>query len=243
MQPTATIPQNGSALPQTPVNEYGLEGGLTVRDKTDGIAKVSLDREMTETHSKPVYRLTIHNKKLILPIASHPSDGEFLLANSRKITIKALESLFKISEVDAKGKNVFYVDTSNDVEGVAYDTYNYIPEEITEEEARKKFAHLLKENPNFAPDRAAYNRHGVCLFGINYSETDFAVDYAFYWANPSEERVRKITCSEITRYRDGGTSIAKGAGSDSFINFRYLVDGKRYFINGEPANAIKMGKY
>lgn len=227
--------QGPANIPQVQVNEYKLDGGATVRDKTNGVARVSFCEDLTKELGQSAYRLLINDKKLIYPIYSRPSDGELIFVGSKKITIKATDTLFKISEVDSSSRNVFYVDTTNDVKGVAYDTYNYIPKDITEEEAKLKFRHLKEEYPDFKADIVAYNRHGVGVFGFEDSK-----GYVLYWANPSEEKVQPIECAEAVRYRDGGTSIAKS--NDGFVNFRYLAQDGNCYINAELATRIGIGR-
>jgi len=60
--------------------------------------------------------------------------------------------------------------------------------DIAKEYAKSKIAHFKKEHPNVEPDIAVYNRHGVGVFGYDKTSSKSV----FYWASPSEEKVKKI---------------------------------------------------
>ncbi len=213
---------------QSTINEYKLEGGLTVRDKTHGIACVRFSEEQTRRQQCAAYEIFINGKKIIFPTCSEPSASRVFFNGSLKITLKVKDDgLVKISEVDATGKTAYYVNTKSCVNGIAYDTYSYIPKELNLEEASLKITNLPS---TFKPDQAIYNRHGVAMFGWEDNR------YALYWASPHEPQVKKME-ADCTRYRDGGTSFAKS--NDGAVNFQYLLGGNS-FLNAELATRIPL---
>jgi hypothetical protein len=218
-----------------PKNEYTLEGGVTVCDRTNGIGKVIFSLAATEKYKASAYEIFINGKKLILPTCSNPtSEAKLLFVGSLKITFKPKKEFIKICEVDEFNKTVYYVDPSISIDGVAYDAYSYMPLEISMEEAALKIQNIKTDFPNFIGDIAVYNRHGVAVFGWDKNVNN----YALCWANPSEEKVQMRECF-CERYRDGGTSTAKS--KDGKANFRYLF-GKGHYLNAETATTISLTK-
>lgn len=221
-----------TSLAQNPqINEYSLKGGVTIRDKTNGIAKAIFSEELAKLYQKPAYQIFINNKKIIFPTFSNPlTDPDLTFTSSLRITFKLQDAFIKIIEVDETSKNVFYVDPRKAVfQDSAYDVYTYIPKELTFHEASKKIQNL-SEFKKFKPDMAAYNRHGVVVFGCEDGQ-----GYTIYWANPHEEKVKKIENATCMRYRDGGTSVAKS--NDGTVHFRYLIN-KGFYLNAELATRI-----
>ncbi len=230
MQVTTTGLIN-SALP---INEYTLEGGVTIRDKTNGIGKAIFSSELTNLYRRPTYKILINNKQLISPTCSNPSSNLYLIfAGSLKITFKHKNELIKITEVDAKSKTILYVDPKKDVKGTAYDAYFHMPMEISLENAIQKIQNIKTDFTNFKGEVAIYNRHGVAVFGWDNQ----IQNYALYWANPSEEKVKKIECFSCTRLQDRETYSAKSL--DGNVNFRYL-HGHPPYLNAELAVEIPL---
>lgn len=211
--------------------EYRLEGGVTVRDKTNGVATAFFLINLTAKDRPPAYRVYVHHKKLIFPICSDPSSNPGLsFRGSKQILFEPKGPFIEITEIDDRGPTVLYVDPRRrDV--AYYDVYPYVPRELALEEAARKIPNR-SEFGDFQPDMAAYNRHGVAVFGCEQNK-----GYALYWANPYEGTVKKMETIQCERYRDGGTSIAKS--KDGFVNFRYL-SGKGFYLNAEPATKIEL---
>lgn len=214
--------------------DYGLEGGAVVCDKTNGIGKVIFEDGCISEKNKSTYQVFINDKKIIRPTCSNPSSKECIIfRNSLKFSFKWKDGFIKITEKDAQSKTIFYVDPKKDVDGIAYDAYSYIPKEISLEDAKQKIQNIKADFPDFTGDIAIYNRHGVAVFGWDKN----IKNYALYWANPYEEKVKPMTTSECQRFRDGGTSFAKS--TDGNVNFRYS-HGKGSFLNAEAAVRIDL---
>lgn|GEM_PF-6501978 len=217
------------------VQEYFLEGGVKIRDKTQGMGKAILSAELTDRHQTPVYHVLIHGKKLIFPTCPYPSSGESVaFMGSRKITFKQENGLIKIKEeVDESFKRVLYVNPKKVVDKVAYDAYSYPPMKISLESAMRKIQYINTDFPNFKEHLAAYNCHGVAVFGWDKDTQN----YALYWANPHEEKVKKMECSVCESYPNDGSSLAKS--KDGSVNFRYLDDTYCFYLNSKMAKAIR----
>lgn len=224
MQPLST----SSITVKPQCNEYQLKGEVTIRDKTNGMAKVIFSEELTKQYKKSAFEVFINNKKLIFPAFSNPSSApRIFFTDSLTITLKLKDGFVKISEVDEKSaKTVFYVNTERCVGDIAYDTYTYIPKEVTLEEASMKMQNL--SDVKFEPIMAIYNRHGVAVFGIENEK------YALYWANPHEEKVKKMEMEPCERTRNGSTIFAKSR--DGAVDFRHTFAGDD--LNGEKATVI-----
>jgi len=226
-------PTTLNTIPQ--INEYNLEGGVVIRDKTNGIGKAIFSSELTEKHKTSVYQVFINNKKLVYPTCSDPgSSMNILFGGSLNITFKQKGEFIKITEKDESSKSVFYVDFNKPINKIAYAAYTYIPKEITEEDAMQKVESLRRDFPNFEGEIAIYNRHGVAVFGCDGN------NYALYWAGPHQDKITKIECSICARYRDGGTSIAKS--KDESVHFQYFFDDFSYYLNAETAKHISLAK-
>lgn len=216
----------GPITSKAQVNEYRLEGGATVRDKTNGMARAIFSAELTSRYQKSAYEIFINNKQLIAPSRT----DHLICAGCASITFKLKDLFIKITEVevDEKSKSVLYVDSRKCINGAGYVAYSYIPKELTLEEAYKKIQNL-SEFSDFKPDIAVYNSHGVAVFGWENHQ-----GYALYWSRPDEENVKKIQ-AQCSRYSDGGSSIAKS--NDGAVNFCFSF-GVGYSLNAEPATKI-----
>ena len=64
------VQSNRSSIPTL---EYSLEGGVSVRDKTNGIAKIVYSKELTEKRGRPIYDIFINNRPSV-------SNGDYLNA-------------------------------------------------------------------------------------------------------------------------------------------------------------------
>lgn len=219
------------------VQEYKInEGKLTVFDKTKGVATVVFSGDtIGNTPNYPTYKVFVNKAKLVWWMCSNPKDDVGLtFRKSLSFTLSFENGWVKIEEQDPLSKGVFYVDPNNSIQGIAYGAYDYLPKEISKEEAMKKIENLGWDYPSFDPYVMLYNRHGVALFG--WDERDER--YTLCWANPSEDKVKKMETSQCSRYRDGGTSIAQS--KEGSVDFRYLY-GQESYLNGELAkiNVIK----
>ncbi len=213
-----------------------LDGGAKFYDKTSGVAQVVFSKSLSDKHKQSTYEVSINKKKLILPITAVANVGLVSLVLFGSTTIKVKnkgDGLFKITKVDSKGKNKFYVDTRNVVDDIAHYVYNYVPKVVSLEEAKAKFAHLQSEFPKFKGDRIAFNRHGVGVFGFTPGK-----GYDFFWAKPSDEKVGWVDCFYKCRNGDGGSSYA--VSREGFVHFHYKAHDDTYFINAEPAVEIVM---
>lgn len=208
--------------------ETVLEGGAIFQDKTNGIAQAVF---LPEESKRSLYKLTINDKHLIFP-NSDPSREFVIFRGSQTITFAKKSDLIKLIEVDETTKSVFFIDPRTPVKDIAYLLCSYKPKETSLEEATDKIQLLKSEFPNFKIHIATYNRHGVAAFGYEAGK-----GYSFYWANPQEEKLKKID-AECCKYRDGGSSTAKSR--NNTINFSYFVDKGVPCLNKEPANAIDL---
>lgn len=217
-----------------PANIYTLEGGATVCDKTKGIGKAVFSQILTEKKKKSTYQVLINGKKLVFPA----SEIGLVFVRSQKITIERENEFIKITEEDAKATTtILYVDPRKDLDGVGYDAYSYMPREVSREEAMQKIQNIKTDFPDFKGYRAAYNRHGVGIFGWEKTQSG----YAFYWASPSEEKVHMVECPPFigcSYHRDGGSCLAKS--KDGNVNFQYKVDSDKHYLNGELATPISL---
>lgn len=217
----------------TQMKEYKLKGGVTIHDKTEGIAKAVFSPELSLKSREPAYEIFIYKKKLALPIWSCPLlDRNVVFTGSKSIAFKQKDAFIKFIEVDSEGRRtVLYVDPKKPIEGKAYYVYSYFPREMELGEAIQKVKDLETNFPDFKSDIAIYNRHGVAVFGWNVKDQTLAL----YWASPCQKKLEKIPCSTFEQKRDGGTSIAKS--EDGCVHFRYLF-GKGQYLNGESATRI-----
>jgi len=225
---------NAEPAEEIDFEKFSQEGGALVADRTGGKAKAVYLEKKSLKQGKPVYRIQINDKFLIFPVASKPKQDPFLLMGSRQITFLEVNGFIEVREIDRNGQHIYYVDPEKDVQGIAYDAYNYLPKEMSEEEAREKIGLVHWRSPDFEAELAAYNRHGTAVFGFD----EKAEDYKLFYAQPDEEEVQEVPCDIIERYRDGGTSIAKS--ENGFVNFRYNASNGSFYLNAEPAELIKL---
>lgn len=198
------------------VREYQLPEGCAVVDKTGGVAKVRFDKD--------VFIVTFHDK----PLLYSGIKAGCVFGGSQKFVFDSEEGIFKIEETDAEGVHTSYVE-----EGEKYCAiYNYAPASFTDEKIQALIARLKSEAPDFKPDLAAHNRHGLGLFGM----CEKLIGYSFYWARPGSDQLVPVQCENIGRFRDGGTSYAQGL----FIKFNYEFKDQKCYLNGEPATRISL---
>lgn len=177
----------------------------------------------------------IDDKQLILPISNREKIYKFSLNNSIYLELsKISDSILKLHEIDDNSSFDYYINIFNTVYNLYYDSYNYLPMDLSEEEVKKKLV-SLKEILDFKPDIICYNKHGLGVFGFDDK------DYVFYYASPTDSNLNKLKTLQILRYRDGGTSIALS--SPGYVNFRYnsnlSSDGKCY-LNSEEAKQLNI---
>lgn len=211
----------------TQINEYKFEGGVTILDKTNDIAKVVF------LSNEPTYGILINDKNLIVPTSNLETNIiNLIFFNSIKITFEKENDFIKITEMDVDSETEFYVDLRKPIVKKFYFAYFYMPIEISLENAKLKIQDLKSDFPNFEGDMAAYNRHGVAVFGWDKIDKS----YALYWARPHQEKVERIKCFFCDRYSDGGTSIGRAENDD--VDFRYIFKDRQYYLNRELATKI-----
>lgn len=226
---------------------YPLEGGVTIVDRTNGVASAFFER-----HGDQIcYFPKINGRVLVRPTVSQPENGpNYCLVNSLRITMEYVGLLIKITEEDARTHELttVYVDPQKPSSKTTYDAYDHMPQEINEQNARSKLADLTTRFPNLQYPMAIYNRHGVAVFGYESHKNDPVSRNVLYWASPQDNLVRLMNCSECSRMRDGGTSIAKstdgrlpdGRYLEGNVNFRGYPQYNKYALNGEPATRIQI---
>jgi hypothetical protein len=209
--------------PSPPTHKYQLEGGIRIRDKTEGIAQPVFSEALTKHFNAPTYEILINKKKLLRSCCNPPVSLSF--TKSFKMSFKPQDKFIKITSIDnEKGKAVLYVDQPKCAPH-AY-AYPYLPKALTLEEATLKIPLSLEE---FKPSIGLYNEHGVAIFGTD------GTGYALYWANPYEEKVKKIDIDLGTLRRGGGSTFAKS--KDGRVNFHYEL-GRYVYLNGQVARKI-----
>ena len=96
----------------SPLKEYTLMGGVTVQDKTDGLAKVIFSEFHSQICQMPTYKITIDDKPLVYyPYFYSYKMHELLFSNSIKITLEKIEDLIHITEEDPTGTSEVYVNS------------------------------------------------------------------------------------------------------------------------------------
>lgn len=225
----ANILSTSSLTTNTPTIPLNKENKIKLRDTTKGIGTVILLKANDGTLA---YRPCVNKKKLVFPTYQTPDSGIGLVfKDSLGIRFEKRDNFIKIIELNKNEQLVnYYVDHTKPVQK-AHDVYTYLPKEISEDEAKEKVKDIKTDFPQFRSDLTLYNRHGVAVFG--WDET--AQKYALCWANPYEEKVRMIECSQCERKRDGGSSFAKS--KDEQLYFGYEYNGK-LCLNSEPATQL-----
>lgn len=224
------------AFSKFPVYEYILEGGVTVRDKTNGIGKAVFSQELTEKYKKPAYEIFINEKRLFI---QHPfSMSTLKCLESSKISFKQESGFIKIIE---DRKNIIYVDPKEkDILGIAI-VYCCMTKEMSMKNVVKKIQHLKTDLPSFETHLTIFNQYGVAVFGWDHN----VKKYALCWASPSDEKVQMIKCSNCQRYNDGGSCFA--ASDNGEVNFRCTFNGydtelnkikMEFYLNKERAISI-----
>ncbi len=214
------------------------DGGVEIVDGTGGIAKASLDPKKDNS-----YLITVNGKKLIYPTFSNASEGQFSFYKSKKITFeKDLQDskIIKITEVDDVATEVFYVDTNNQlVEGIAYDIYNYRPQDISKESATEKMKSLLEGRRKPFINKSSfwilYNRHGIAaVFQLKVLS-----DYKFCYAKPQDIALESLE-ADFKKYVDEEDNVVGLAvkSKNKFVNVGYFPSKESYFLNGEKANRL-----
>lgn len=236
-----------------------LEGGVTISDRTNGIATATFSKE----HSKknhPVYSVSIQNKKLISPTFLNVAKEQFYFSNSIKIQLKKENGFIRIKERDTQAILTLYVDPDKPVENMAYVVYPYMPQEVKLTQANQKILKLKAQAPHFKGYVALYNRHGIGVFGLENEKGRYGEEYALYYARPNEQTLQKIKCSVCER-GDRNKEKFFADSEDGYISFLHLgvytplgdgryafvtlgdsyfpfIKGKNNYLNREPAHCI-----
>lgn len=222
-----------------------LEGGATIHDRTDGLAKAVFLPEHADEEKKSVYRVLINDKQLsFLTVSSAGAmlnygsvNEEILFYGSKSFLFKFKSKnqnnkYFKIIEEDSSSKTSIFVDLKKTRDGETdYVGYLYKPKEITADCAMRKIKNLKTDFPDFKATRAAYNRHGVAVFGWVGERP------VLYWASPQEERVKEFDISSFDQFRDGGSLFAV---SEKWVNFNYNQSDDSYYLNEERAAKLNL---
>jgi len=212
------------------LDTYQIDGGATIRDKTQGVAKAVFSANYAAEHQAPAYLIYVNEKKIIWPQAPNvKKQSDLVLLNSVTITFNKIDNnVFKISELDETDKHVIYVDTSRCIDNEAYCFYEFIPKQLTLEESSLKVAEFFG-SVEFHPYAIAFNQFGVVALGMENEQL------TLYWAKPQEEQLKKIQCIDSVRLKYPGKIIMRADEGD--IDFRY-ESGKGYFLNGAQVTLI-----
>lgn len=223
---------------QTVHTIYGTD--IQVIDETSKRAAAIFRRDLTEKNEIETCQIKIKNNPLVKPTvikAKYDDLPFFYLFNSKEIYFKRevedKNKFIQIRQIDKAGKeSIFYADYTTSLEKGVYPVYCYKPDEILEEEAIEKVLKTQKDHPEIGFSLAAYNRHGVVMFGF----TKKTNSYVLYWVSPEDHELKEVECETIARWADGGSSTAKS--KDEFINFNYYLDSESYFLNSEKAKPV-----
>ncbi len=232
-----TSAQASTVKTKSPFVEIKHEGGLTVRDKTNGVAQVRFAKEKLKPGGRAPYIVSIQDRKLTYPTISNPANPfescDLVFHGSKIMTFKLKKegTILKITEEDEKSKTKLYVNIKDQVKGIAHDVYTYLPKEISFEEASKRITLLKSEFPNLDMIGGAYNRHGVIVYGYDKG-------YVLYWANPYQEKLKMMACSQADRLEKG----FKFKSTSREVYFRYFDVEKCSYINEEKAQMIDFKK-
>ena len=239
---------------QIKINEYQLSGGATIRDKTNGLAKVIFSERETLQYGYSCYNIYIGDKKVLYPTAENLIFGKSVL-----IKLKLKNDLVKITEIDnEETKTVIYANTEKCPD---FDTYinnktgaigefvicsYYIPKNLTLLEASQKVKNFPKSD-EFTIIFAVFNHYGVAVFGIDKNENKETL----YWANPHEDHIKKI---DFYKTRDGKFSTINSL--DNHVSIKYIdlaiellrgvlsyEESKLYFLKLEKAMLFDLYSY
>ncbi len=188
--------------------------GLFVRDKTTSVAC------HVELVGPSQYFVTVNGKKLINPTSQPKSEDRLLFAGITLIKFKEKGQFLKITSCNSDTKTRHYIDTTKTADGVAFDTFTYLPKERVSLEAAVEKMQNLPAFPDFTPLRAFYNRHGVVVFGRGPK------GYEIFWGKPDEKEVKRIPCSMCKGYPH---PMANARDATLSFGAPYMVA----FINGD----------
>jgi hypothetical protein len=219
----------GVLNPIISVTEY-LEKGATVCDKTNGVATVKFNPELSTKKKQSIYIVNVNKKKLIQPAGDIKSC--YIFFNSVQFKLKIKEDFIKITERDDKAKTVCYVNPNKCIEGKAFHVFKYLPKQLSAEEALQ-IAHTLSNFPNLNITKAVYNSHGLVVYG-----NDEKSKHRVLWANPKEKILKKVEIGSWESIRNDGSFTAKSKNRE--LLFQYNLDTKRYTINSEEAAILDL---
>lgn len=109
--------------------------------------------------------------------------------------------------------------------------------EIVEEEPYSYFTEIAQKIPtqDFIPDIIARNRHGIAIFGYNWSDDN---SYSLYWLSSSESTPFKVDCGICGRYPFKERSISLSIAESKDKKYKFEKRSTGYYINEEPAELI-----
>lgn len=136
----------------------------------------------------------IENLKKTKPVLF--SGSLHLTCSMRGDVMKIVEIFKEFEDETCLGKQTYYVmDTSKVKSSVAFNIYNYLPQNPISEDVRKKCSKIKLSHPNFVPEKTLYNQHGIVLWGKDsVSNAD-----CLFWASPQDNELKLITDFTATR--------------------------------------------
>lgn len=210
-------------------SSYAFRSGLKITNKTSGAMHAMIVEPFPGENDNTIafYKVTYGKKKFSYPVTNCMKG--ILFIGSKEITVESEGKLIKLIEKDYIGTTVHYFDPRANHKKFNF-LLSYKPRELSLEEARSKINHL---DTNFQIDTAAYNRHGVVVFGKD------SKGYAIFWAKPDEANVHRIQCpkTECTKLIDNIFAKSYMSGYD-VVNFKKL--NGNCFLNREKATEIQL---
>lgn len=139
---------------------------IKVANNTPYSVEVSLDIDDSAAIGMNHYDIRINNNILIQPVSAAASGNtcdEFYLVRSCDITFDYLASLrfVRMTEIDDRSTNVFYVDVSRTINGIAYKVFNYLPRTMSLGEVEKQVKAADVDSDDV--EMVAYNEFGTIL--------------------------------------------------------------------------------
>lgn len=214
--------------------------GLEVDNRTQRQIRVTLLKDRTRKAKRNVFEIRIDQKMLITPISSYasgPDAFEFILGGSKKLTFEDEQGLVRITEVDGKGTNLFYVNTSRAVDGIAYDVLFHLPREMDQ----KEFQGRVDQSGIRADtiEVAAFNKHG----GVLIVKDPATQKKVFYYCGPEQDAKFVVKPTLIFEDRVSiflNDEFIHVKTSDGSVNFRMSKKGKGAGLNGDAVTIVKL---
>lgn len=212
--------------------------GLTVVDKTNLAAQVTLMIDRTRQKGVPCFDVRLNKKILIYPTSSNASGDysyRFSLCRSRSITFEPVqEGLVKMTEVDDKSTNVWHIDTSSALSGIAYDIHDHLPQERP---LNAVLEQMRKTDIDYGQiEMGAFNKHGVALLSTQRSELNpkthkTVTSRVLYYGSPQDAQLKQL--KSVT---EEPTNETRTKSSNRFVYFKRVKDV--FSLNSSPAKSL-----